>query len=78
MSISRSGGSAHTCPASSTSSSVTRPIAETTATTRSPDFLRAIKRSATARIRSVEPTEVPPNLVTTVAIDAPDDDTGRS
>src|SRR5450759_4292333 len=57
MSISRSGGSELMAPASSSRSSVTSPIAETTATTELPASLVAMIRRATARMRSVVATE---------------------
>src|SRR5262249_8861462 len=41
------------------------PIAETTATTRFPASLAATQRRATRFSRSVSPTEVPPNFITT-------------
>jgi hypothetical protein len=68
MSISRSGGASLMPAASSSSSSVTSPIAETTATTRSPASRAAISRRATRMIRSVVPTDEPPNFMTTSAI----------
>jgi hypothetical protein len=54
-----------TCAASSVSSSVVCPMAETTTTRSSPRARARATRRATARIRSGEPTEVPPNFWTT-------------
>ncbi len=71
MSSSRGGGSAETCLASSTRSSVLSPIAETTTTTSWPACLVATTRSATRRIRAASPTEVPPYFWTISAIDIP-------
>jgi hypothetical protein len=48
-------------------SSVVRPIAERTPTTRFPASRAAASRRATAFTFSGSPTEVPPNFITTVA-----------
>ena len=47
------------------SSSVVSPIAETTATTRSPPSTRRLIREATFLMRSAEATELPPYFWTT-------------
>ena len=63
-SISRAGGFSLSAAASPTSSSVVLPMADTTATTRLPACLRAMRRLATIWMRSGEATDVPPNLHT--------------
>ena len=70
ISISRSGGSGSIWVASSTSSSVKSPIAETTATTRLPASAAVTIRLATARMRSGVPTDVPPYFWTMIAMRA--------
>ncbi len=66
MSIARGFGRAEIRWARATSSSVVSPIAERTATTRAPrSFAETILR-ATACSRAGSPTEVPPNLRTSV------------
>src|SRR5262245_4742336 len=59
-SISRASGASQRPRARSTSRSVLSPIAETTTTTCVPRLRCSCTRSATRRIRSSEPTEVPP------------------
>ena len=59
-----------TSPASRSRSSVVLPMALTTTTTSSPWRLVRATWSATALIRSVSPTDVPPNFCTTSAIPA--------
>ena len=66
MSIARGFGRAEMRCASSTSSSVVSPIAESTATTRPPSSFADTIRRATACRRSGSPTDVPPNFITTV------------
>ena len=65
MSISRSGCTELTSPASRTRSSVVLPMALTTTTTSFPARLVRATWSATARMRSASPTDVPPNFWTT-------------
>ena len=71
MSTSRAAGVEETSCARRSSSSVVSPIAERTATTRFPASRAATRRCATALIRAVSATEVPPNFMTTVP-DGPD------
>ena len=66
MSSSRGSGCGETRCASSSSSSVVCPIAETTPTTLAPRAWASTSRRATRLIRSGSPTEVPPNFMTTV------------
>src|SRR4029079_12794036 len=65
MSYSRGCGFGETSCARRVSSAVVSPIAERTPTTRTPRSLAATKRRATSLILSVEPTDVPPNFMTT-------------
>ena len=65
MSYSRGGWTELTSPASRMRSSVVRPMALTTTTTSLPARRVRATWSATARIRSASPTEVPPNFCTT-------------
>ena len=62
MSSSRGGRVGETSSARRIRSSVNLPIAETTTTTSLPAFLVRATWSATARMRSASPTEVPPNF----------------
>ena len=66
MSSSRGSGRDATSRARPISSSVVRPIAETTPTTRAPASRAATRRPATRLILSGSPTDVPPNFITTV------------
>jgi hypothetical protein len=66
-SSSRGFGEAASCPAMAKRSSVVWPIADTTTTTSYPDRFAAATRSATARMRPVSPTEVPPYFWTITA-----------
>ncbi len=66
MSISRLGGLAVISWASSISSSVVSPMAETTTTTGRPVWWVATTRWATRRIRSASATELPPYFCTTI------------
>src|SRR5205085_1289082 len=65
MSSSRGAGWSEISCARRIRSSVVPPIAETTATTRLPASLAAAQRRATRFSRSVSPTDVPPNFITT-------------
>ena len=62
MSISRRGGSLQRLAAMPVSWSVVWPMADTTTTSSWPSSRLAAMRRATARIRSVSATEVPPNF----------------
>ena len=66
MSSSRGFGRGDISYASATRSSVESPMAERTATTRSPCSRAATIRFATAFSRSVSATDVPPNFMTSV------------
>ena len=65
MSYSRGCGVGEISCASRIRSSVVSPIAERTPTTRLPASRAATSRRATPLIRSVSPTDVPPNFITT-------------
>ena len=67
MSSSRGRGLLVTSLASAISRSVVSPIAETTATTRSPPSARSAMRRATCVMRSASATELPPYFWTTSA-----------
>ena len=67
MSISRPGRERATSPARRSRSSVSFPIAETTRTTWLPWRTERATLSATWRMRSASPTDVPPNFWTTRA-----------
>ena len=66
MSSSRGSGRGDISYASATRSSVESPMAERTATTRSPCSRAATMRLATAFSRSASATDVPPNFMTSV------------
>src|SRR3990172_5036945 len=70
MSSSRGSGAGVMSAAIASSSSVLSPIAETTTTTSLPASRARTMRSATLRIRSVVPTEVPPYFCTTMGMAA--------
>ncbi len=71
MSNSRPAGSGDTCSASSMSSSVVSPIADTTTTTSWPAFLASTIRRATRLMPSASATDEPPYFCTTRPTCAP-------
>ena len=71
MSSSRGSGMGAISEAIANSSSVVCPMAETTTTTSLPASRAATTRSATAWIRSTDPTEVPPYFCTMMGTSAP-------
>ena len=68
MSSSRGSGTSAIWAAIASSSSVVCPIALTTTITSLPASRVRTTRSATAAIRSTDPTEVPPNFITTMGM----------
>ena len=68
MSISRGSGTSAICSAIAVRSSVVSPMADTTTMTSSPPSRARTTRSATAWIRSTDPTDVPPNFITTMGM----------
>ena len=68
MSSSRGSGTGVMSEALSRRSSVVSPMAETTTTTSWPCSRARTIRSATPRMRSVSPTEVPPYFCTTMGM----------
>ena len=66
MSSSRAGGSGLTCSASSSSSSVESPMAETATTTSLPSFLASTIRRATRLMAEASARDEPPYFCTTM------------